>query len=70
MPLTRYRLVSPVRGILVVAGNYAAFISLGVVAAVGMAVCVTAMPETGPKATEKSESAQAGGLPQMGETGR
>jgi predicted MFS family arabinose efflux permease len=39
--------------IVVVAGYRAAFISLGIIAAVGLALYATAMPETGPKAARK-----------------
>jgi MFS family permease len=40
--------------IVVVAGYHAAFISLGSIAAAGLVLYATAMPETGPKATRKS----------------
>ncbi len=40
--------------IVVVAGYRAAFISLGFIAAAGLALYATAMPETGPKATRNS----------------
>jgi MFS family permease len=40
--------------IVVVAGYHAAFISLGCIAAAGLVLYATAMPETGPKATRKS----------------
>jgi MFS family permease len=53
--------------IVVVAGYRAAFILLGIIAAAGLALYATAMPETGPKAARKGGLAQAGGLPQMGE---
>jgi len=56
--------------IVVVAGYRAAFISLGIIAAAGLALYATAMPETGPKAARKGGLAQAGGLPQMGEANR
>jgi hypothetical protein len=39
--------------IVVVASYRAAFISLGIIAAVGLALYATAMPETGPKAARK-----------------
>jgi MFS family permease len=54
--------------IVVVAGYRAALISLGIIAAVGLALHATAMPETGPKAARKGGLAQVDGLPQMGET--
>jgi MFS family permease len=53
--------------IIVVAGYHAAFISLGIIAAVGLILYATAMPETGPKNRGNSELTQADGLPQMGE---
>jgi MFS family permease len=40
--------------IVVVAGYHAAFISLGIIAAAGLALYAAAMPETGPKAAEKA----------------
>ncbi len=56
--------------IVVVAGYHAAFISLGIIAAAGLVLFATAMPETGPKAPQGSGLAQVGGLPQMGEANR
>lgn len=56
--------------IVVVAGYRAAFIVLGLIAAAGLLLYATAMPETGPKAARKVGSAQASGLPQMGEAQR
>jgi MFS family permease len=56
--------------IVVVAGYHAAFISLGMIAAAGLALYATAMPETGPNAARKRGLAQADGLPQMGEADR
>jgi hypothetical protein len=52
----------------VAAGYDSAFISLGVVAAAGMALYATAMPETGPNAASNGGLTQAGGLPRTGET--
>jgi MFS family permease len=40
--------------IVVVAGYHAAFISLGIIAAAGLALYAAAMPETGPKVAEKA----------------
>jgi hypothetical protein len=48
----------------------AAFMSLGMIAAAGLALYATAMPETGPKGARKGGLAQADGLPQMGEADR
>ncbi len=53
--------------IIVVAGYHAAFISLGIIAAVGLILYATAMPETGPRNRGNNALTQAGGLPQMGE---
>jgi hypothetical protein len=44
--------------------------SLGMIAAAGLALYATAMPETGPKVARKGGLAQADGLPQMGEADR
>ena len=52
----------------VVAGYHAAFISLGIIAAAGLVLYATAMPETGPTNPRNRGLTQAGGLPQMGET--
>jgi predicted MFS family arabinose efflux permease len=54
--------------IVVAAGYDAAFISLGVFAAAGLALYATAMPETGPNAARNGGLTQAGGLPRTGET--
>jgi MFS family permease len=54
--------------IVVAAGYHAAFISLGILAAAGLALYATAMPETGPKAGTNGGLAQASGLPRTGET--
>jgi MFS family permease len=54
--------------IVVVAGYDAAFISLGVLAATGLALYVVAMPETGPNAPRTGGLTQASGLPRTGET--
>ena len=53
---------------MVAAGYDAAFISLGVFAAAGLALYATAMPETGPKAGSNGRLTQASGLPRTGET--
>jgi MFS family permease len=53
--------------IVVVAGYHAAFISLGVVAAAGLTLYASAMPETGPNAATNDGLTQASGLPQTGE---
>ena len=53
--------------IVVAAGYDAAFISLGVFAAAGLALYATAMPETGPNAAGNGGLAQASGLPRTGE---
>jgi MFS family permease len=53
--------------IIVVAGYHAAFMSLGFIAAVGLILYATAMPETGPKNRGNSGLTQADGLPHMGE---
>jgi MFS family permease len=52
--------------IVVAAGYHAAFISLGVVAAAGLALYATAMPETGPNAARNGGLAQAGVSPERG----
>jgi MFS family permease len=58
-----------VAGWIVVAAGYdAAFISLGIVAAAGLALYATAMPETGPNAPRNGGLTQASGLPRTGET--
>jgi MFS family permease len=54
--------------IVVAAGNDAAFISLGVLAAAGLALYAVAMPETAPNATRNGGLTQASGLPRTGET--
>ena len=54
--------------IVVAAGYHAAFISLGIVAAAGLALYATAMPETGPNAARSGGLTQASGLPRTGET--
>jgi MFS family permease len=54
-------------GIVVAAGYDAAFVSLGVIAALGLALFWVAVPETGPDAAAKGEPTHAGDLPQMGE---
>jgi hypothetical protein len=54
--------------IVVAAGYDAAFISLGILAAVGLALYAAAMPETGPDAATNGGLTQAGGLPRTGET--
>jgi MFS family permease len=54
-------------GIVVAAGYDAAFMSLGVIAGLGLALFWMAVPETGPEAAAKGEPAHAGDLPQMGE---
>jgi hypothetical protein len=51
----------------VAAGYDAAFISLGIVAAAGLALYATAMPETGPNAARNGGLTQASGLPRTGE---
>ncbi len=56
--------------IVVVASYHAAFIALGIIALAGLALYATAMPETAPEAARKDGLAQAGALPQMGETDR
>ena len=56
--------------IVLVAGYHAAFIALGIIALAGLALYATAMPETAPEAARKDGLAQAGALPQMGETDR
>jgi hypothetical protein len=62
-------LSSIIAGAIVVAAGYAAaFISLGVVAAAGLALYAAAMPETGPNAATNRGLSQADGLPQTGET--
>ena len=53
---------------MVAAGYDAAFISLGIVAAAGLALYATAMPETGPNAPRNGGLTQASGLPRTGET--
>jgi hypothetical protein len=53
--------------IIVVAGYHAAFISLGIIAAGGLILYATAMPETGPGDRGNNALTQAGSLPQMGE---
>jgi MFS family permease len=58
-----------VAGWIVVAAGYdAAFISLGVFAAAGLALYATAMPEARPIAARNGGLTQAGGLPRTGET--
>jgi hypothetical protein len=53
--------------IVVAAGYHAAFISLGIVAASGLALYATAMPETGPNAPGNGGLTQASALPRTGE---
>jgi MFS family permease len=57
-------------GIVVAAGYDAAFISLGVVAAAGLALYWSAMPETGPNAAGNDGVTRAGGIPRTGEARR
>ena len=57
-------------GIVVAAGYDAAFISLGVVAAAGLALYWSAMPETGPNAAANDGLTGAGGIPRTGEARR
>jgi hypothetical protein len=56
--------------IVVAAGYDAAFISLGIFAAAGLALYATAMPETGPDAAGNGGLTQASALPRTGETRR
>jgi MFS family permease len=56
--------------IVVAAGYNAAFISLAVVAALGLALYATAVPETAVEPAVQKAPARADALPQTGETGR
>jgi hypothetical protein len=55
--------------IVVVASYHVAFMSLGAVAGVGLALYLAAMPETGPDAAKRAERVPAGPPPNGGDAG-
>ena len=55
--------------IVVAAGYHVAFMSLGAIAGAGLALYLTAMPETGPNAAARAESGSARPPPNGGEAG-
>jgi hypothetical protein len=68
---SRRRLSNVIAGrVVMVAGSDAALMSMGVVAAMRMALCAAVMPETGPDAAANGAVTPTYGLPRTGEAGR